>query len=170
MKRRGFFGTIAAVIGGISVAKAKPKFEVKSNYKMWETGATMPYKNMGILIPAPTPVPKNTLEAKGWLRIEDGYVTIDCFKNSTRIGDIIATDKVHKLRVCSVTSLPIILPTGDRTMYQYQCKQLQSPKRICDRPVIMIDGKWRQFKKDDRSYEITFMPIMSAYSEGGVSS
>lgn len=162
MERRSFLGSIIALFTAPKVV-AKPKYEVQVKgplgYKMFE----MPYKNYGIMIPKGE---VRRRDADGILVIGDGEMRIyqQGMFPCVRPNDIVATSDTDRLRCVSIE---MDVMYNGKMYYRFRLRELQSPKKICGIPVIMVAGKWRQYRTGKNpDYQVTFMPIASLFKEG----
>lgn len=149
MKRRSFFATLV----GLFIA---PKFiEAKKPI-------SLDFQSYPVLVNT-SRQELNDNCADGHMEVDDDLIVIKTKSDIARIGHIIMTTKTDKLCVTTVYKT-WELPTKF-IGFAICCRPLESPKLICGRTVIKIDGKWRLFRAGGKSYDIKFTPISSSYKE-----
>ncbi len=156
MKRRSFFATLAAIFVAPKVIKSEPV--VRDNSYALQYAKS---------------IHEQSTRSEGELIVKDGYVIINEWDEATaRVGDTLLTTVTggNCLRVVSIKIIGGQSTDEWRKLFQYKCHIIHRPKQICGRHVIMINGKYKQFKQRDpiEVYKINLRVIGRPFQEGGV--
>lgn len=154
MKRRGFFGTLAAALAIPAVAKTQ------SN----------PNKDISYALDCAKAFHKESVRnsAEAVIFIKNGKVYLDPLKPShLRIGDSVMTDTQDMLYV--IKPEHTVSDMNGLVYTQYICSFISGPKTICRKQVIQVAGKYRLLKNcDGLTYKVNYVTYASMYREGGV--